>query len=375
MSAISVKFKSALKAAGGVLWPEYYYRLTPAMSAVLRQSRLIVADAGSCGGPDVRWLPLKGLVHFLAFEPDARSSQTSPDANCTYFAVGLGRRKETRPLHLTQFPPASSLYPLNQERLKDFANREWHQVTGSSLIPLDTMDACLADRPDLAPDFLKVDVEGADLDVLNGASGLLAAGILGVQAEVTFLERHLGAPFFGETDQFLRSRGYELFALLRERWLRTNRTYGANSNPQIVWADAVYFLNRESMLRRLQESSPDGRRILLVKFVTLLLCYGAHDYAVEITDAARSAGLADAADAEDLKRAVEQSVRGFADVLIRSALGAVLSLCLWIVSLPFARARNRALQYLKRHVSECSDALSRFSNRCGVNGSCVPDAR
>src|SRR5258707_15700586 len=56
-------------------------------------------------------------------------------------------------------------------------------------------------------EFLKLDTQGADLDILRGAGPLLD-GCLGVEVEVMFAPLYDGQPLFADVDSYLRSRGF-----------------------------------------------------------------------------------------------------------------------------------------------------------------------
>lgn len=70
-----------------------------------------------------------------------------------------------------------------------------------------TLDELLSGVP---VDFLKVDTEGSELEVLLGAEGMLRTSVIGVRAEVAFNEVFCGAPLFCDIDKFLRSRGFDI---------------------------------------------------------------------------------------------------------------------------------------------------------------------
>lgn len=64
-------------------------------------------------------------------------------------------------------------------------------------------------------DFLKIDIDGKDFDVLNSFNSALDAfGILGLQLEVNFFGSALETDHsFYSTDRFMKARGFELFDL------------------------------------------------------------------------------------------------------------------------------------------------------------------
>jgi len=102
----------------------------------------------------------------------------------------------------------------------------------------------LDDLSDLAPvDFLKLDVQGAELLVLEHARETLRT-VSVLQCEVEFLELYEGQPLFADVDAFLRSQGFA--------FLRFSYSMGRPFKPlsyaqaplramsQILWADVIY---------------------------------------------------------------------------------------------------------------------------------------
>lgn len=85
-------------------------------------------------------------------------------------------------------------------------------LPGSSAdLPMTTLDhVLLSGKPLPAPYFLKLDVQGYELEVLRGAEQLLSnteAALL----EVSLLEYNLGAPLFAEVVAFMSSRGFVVY--------------------------------------------------------------------------------------------------------------------------------------------------------------------
>lgn len=370
---MKTKLIEALKKLHQKLFPDYYYVISELMAKELASSNLVVADVGAAYGTDSRWHPVENLTQFVTFEPDTRSQDYTTTKKTVNFATGLSNEKGQNLLYLTKLPAASSLYPINSEQIQNFATREWHEIVGSTLIELDTLDNCLANRPELKPDFLKVDVEGADLDVLKGGLNTLENSIMGLQIEVSFIERHKGAPFFRETDAFLQERGFALFILSREHWLRHNLVYGANSYPQLIWGDAVYFLNKEKFLEKLKSVESKQKTELLVKYLVILLAYGVHDYAIEVVDDVFSQSLISETSAQAFKKAIMSSIINPISYFLRHLAVIFLAGILYLIFLPLSFIRKRVGYFLKNHSRKLAFYLLSNTSKGGLYNSCISD--
>ena len=67
--------------------------------------------------------------------------------------------------------------------------------------------------------MLKLDVEGAELDVLRGGEGVLAEALV-LEVEVELNPLFAGQPLFADVDAHLRERGWALQGLRRTSWRR-----------------------------------------------------------------------------------------------------------------------------------------------------------
>jgi len=77
------------------------------------------------------------------------------------------------------------------------------------MTPIVTIDSLLVDRPDLVPDLVKLDIQGFELEALQGGQSLFG------KVEIFILETTLN-PFWDQPSTadciiFMRDRGYELY--------------------------------------------------------------------------------------------------------------------------------------------------------------------
>ena len=288
------------------------------------------------------------------------------------FPIGLGDKKESRILHLAKFPPASSIYQYNEKLLKDFAVWDLHEVVGEVQIELDSFDHVMK-ASDLVPDFVKVDVEGADFSVLVGAEKYINSSIKAVQIEVSFIERHLDSPTFPVIHEWMIQRGFQLHMLAREHWLRNNLNWGITSQPQLIWADAVYFLTKDELLKRLSVEGESVRPVSLAHFILICLVYGVHDFAQEILDSVDKAGLIESSIIIEYKKAVSANLVSPTRKIIGLSVGVLLALVIALVTQVVRPFRVSADSFLKRRIKDLAYYTLQICSRGGYSDSGFSD--
>jgi FkbM family methyltransferase len=214
----------------------------------LGDDRLRLVDVGARGGIAPRWERFTSALDVTAFEPEPDECERlnreagSLSYPIRYLPVALGKEsRDAVPLHVTNWPVASSVHRPNQEFLRSFPDAEKlfavHQVETIATTTLDDV----AERESLVADCLKVDVEGAALDVLIGAERTLGdALVLEVEAELNPV--FSGEALFPAVDSHLRERGWMLQGLRRTSWRRGSQLDQSPSGlgGQLVQVDALY---------------------------------------------------------------------------------------------------------------------------------------
>jgi FkbM family methyltransferase len=142
-------------------------------------------------------------------------------------------------LYVTHNPMCSSLYPPNEALMQHFIGLpELAGLAYTCQVETTTLDSVLPTEP---VDFLQIDVQGADLRVLQGATQLLSRSVLAIQIEVEFSPLYQNQPLFAEVDQFLRQRGFMLFDLVSVGRMQRSPLCSTSRPGQVLWADAIYF--------------------------------------------------------------------------------------------------------------------------------------
>ena len=199
-----------------------------------------------------------------------------------HIPLAIGKAIEERTLYVTKHPMCSSLYPPNEPYLERFAGLpELVNLDFSFEIDTTTLDAFCQEEEVNEIDFMQIDVQGADLDVLEGARNILNCGTLAIQIEVEFSHLYTNQPLFADVDTFLRKHDFTLFDVSKSYRLRARSPICSSARAgQLLWGDASYFrdLIREDMDGKLK--SPD--RILKLACIADIMNFP--DYALEILE-------------------------------------------------------------------------------------------
>jgi FkbM family methyltransferase len=157
------------------------------VSAGLLHERFVVADIGVQGGENPRWNLLGDHLIVHGFDAineviEALQQRHDRDAKRHYHWIAAGSADEERSFYFNAADPcSSSLYAQGADRFGSSEKR----VEQARTVLVRRLDTLLSEGTIARPDFLKVDVEGFEKDVLLGASETLRS-VLGVEVESNF---------------------------------------------------------------------------------------------------------------------------------------------------------------------------------------------
>lgn len=247
---------------------------------LLQPSRLTqVVDIGANpidGDPPYSPLLQAGLCRVTGFEPQSAAlaelqRRQGPLENYLPHAVGDG---EAHTLNICAASGMTSLYEPDPATLDLFAALK---PLGTVLRREKVQTRRLDDIAEItAMDFLKIDIQGAELSVFQHGRSKLSAAVV-VQTEVSFIPLYRGQPGWGEIDVEMRAQGFipHCFAAVK-RWPIAPLVVGNNDREplnQLLEADIVYVRDF---------SRPEHLDDEQLKHLALIAhyCYGSFDLTV-----------------------------------------------------------------------------------------------
>jgi len=246
--------------------------LVPGIVCVMCGARGEVRNRLTAALPDAR---------FLGFEPDEKAHallSRNPPPGHTYYKVAVGGREETRTLYLTREPACSSLLKPNAAFFGQFTDcARQIEVMEQRMVETVSLNNFLPGAGVASVDFLELDTQGTELEILKGADRFLATSVVGLQTEVEFSPLYEGQPMFAGVDEYLRGFGFMLFDLTRNRYRRAAMPHDLATRGQLLWGDAVY-------LRDYRCFSSDSTKERVLKLCVVAGLLGFHDYTLEAWD-------------------------------------------------------------------------------------------
>jgi FkbM family methyltransferase len=144
-------------------------------------------------------------ANILSFEANPKCEEAIRAKRVNYAICLLGSESgDVKSFYVDHNDPTSTGCSIYREKSKHFENAD--------VINLDTyrLDDIMENYPNY--NFLKMDVQGAELDIMKGADNVLSKARW-VYAEVSFVSFNEGAPLFDDINDYLRSKGYSIVDL------------------------------------------------------------------------------------------------------------------------------------------------------------------
>jgi FkbM family methyltransferase len=204
-----------------------------------------IVDVGALWVGEEPYRPLLrgGHARVVGFEPISEECEVlnrrfGPSHIYFPHAVADGTRRR---FHRCGYAMTSSLYEPDLAVMGLYHNLP-HFCQVETVQEIDTVR--LDDVPEArGSDFLKLDVQGAELDILQCANEVLKS-TLAIQTEVAFVPIYRDQPLFADIDGFLRAQGFMFhrFVNMEGRVLQSVAVQHDNDTErrQLLWSDAVY---------------------------------------------------------------------------------------------------------------------------------------
>ncbi len=256
----------------------------PSVRAAFEGAGLKIVDIGARGGPPRELRLIGPFSDFFAFEPDVQAAEILAAAEklqsdwrrVTVVPKAVASVGGQATLYVTAGASSSSLLEPDPDVAGRFECAPALEVVSRIQVPSITLDAAAAEYDFEDACFLKLDTQGAELDILHSGVRLLERAVVGVYIESIFHPFYKGQSLFADNDEYLRRNGFFLVDLRRG----TQRALGyhddVRSLPQVAWANSLYLRHPSELATRPQEEAAR----LILRYFLIAIAYHQFDLAM-----------------------------------------------------------------------------------------------
>ena len=234
-------------------------------------------DVGARGDIGEPWsLFREGALNVIGFEPDpeeaCRLSAANP--NRKYYPYALWGSKTVRPFYLCEWESTSSMYPPNEASNIFYVPQHWQGRVSKRVLDVECVTPDSVLQPGDMPDFVKIDTQGAELEILSGSVSLLKHAAPFVLAETWCSEIYKGIPLTHDVMAFMYGLGYTVFDLnVAAAWHhRTNALAETHCKAKTIGFDLLFIKKFDCHEFKSVEE--------LLKYAGLCELYAFRDYAI-----------------------------------------------------------------------------------------------
>ena len=245
-----------------------------------------VADIGARGGFDEDMLAIAWACTVVAFEPEPEeatrlaNSGDSRWKKVIVLPVAVGGTTGSSVLYVPESKEGASLLRHNPDMVELFGQENLHIVREEIPVNTVSLDDLLEGGQVRRIDFLKIDIEGAELDVLKAGRSVLA-DCVALKVECSFLPQRVSQPLVWDVIPFLLDEQFVVVDIHDiHRWRRRPtpcHPYRTNyempySRGQLAQCDLVLLKSPSALTSQ--------RQMLMLIVVASVLGY--FDYAITV---------------------------------------------------------------------------------------------
>lgn len=257
---------------------------------LLGDQRLVAVDVGAAQGILPHWHTLDGIACIYQIDPrdeacaelERINGATGHPELYRVVRAAVAGTEGQRTLYVSNAPTGTSLFAPDFSAVADagaYLSEDYFFPIVEQTIETRTLRSILDELGEPRTDLIKLDIQGAELEALQGLGDSRLNELLGAEFEIGMADIYPEAANFGACQEFMTSRGFELFDV---RVARSHLPYrgkqGAfqteifstyDNSPTIsarIWEfDAVYFKRRSLLLA---EGNAEKIRRMAVCYLT-----------------------------------------------------------------------------------------------------------
>ena len=203
--------------------------LRNAIGSLLDGYTPVAVDIGASGDLPEPWLDLEENAQFICVEPDEeacermkkRHAARGNSGDYQVFPVALSKEGGERTLYVTAAPSGSSLFNPDNDLVRAYTTSEYLLPITTRTLKTEASGKFFESIGVNRIDLLKLDVQGCELEILEGLANTVLPECSLVELEAAMHEHEPGYPTFCDIHALMTGKGFELLDLWPDRQPRS----------------------------------------------------------------------------------------------------------------------------------------------------------
>jgi len=233
-----------------------------------KNDEISLVDVGGYKGIQERWKKIEQFIDFHTFEPNPTEAKkiSGNSKKLSVHNEALSDHDGEIVLNICKEPGVSSVLEPNIDFLKNFRDIERYEIVNKLNVKCKKLDSVNINKID----FIKIDVQGYNLEVLKGSIESLKKCI-GVEIECEFKQIYKNQSMFKDVENFLNNSNFELIDFLDiVRWCEDRKEKNSlNIRGEVVFVNA-FFLKKN--IENYVDNLANFKKIL-----TILILFGQYE--------------------------------------------------------------------------------------------------
>ena len=230
------------------------------------KKKFTLLDIGAADGANNKWNIINNNINIILVEPHKESAKKlkSNGFNVIESVLNSEDDKEIK-FYNTKKPLCSSFYKPNLDHLGKFSDIDRFNIVSEDIFVSKCLDTEIKNFEQ--PNFIKIDTEGSELDILKGSNKTLL-NTFGLEVECSFHQLREKQPLFEDVRKYLENLDFVFIDFVSMiRWEKDS--YSFTGQPQIT--DALFLKNEEMIISKFKkkEISLDE----LINYLVILIVY------------------------------------------------------------------------------------------------------
>ena len=249
-------------------------------------------DIGARGGPNEDLASIAKAVDMYCFEPDMEEYNKLLDLpkgiwkSLTFIPSAVAANEETFSLNLYRQRGCSSMFKADVKTAELFSRGDYYIFDSNVSVSGKSLDQLILEYDIKYPSFLKIDIQGMEIECFKGAVDALSNSLVGIRSEISFFPLYEGNPLFSDVNSELSKYGFVPMRFLElHEWRRTTKVKWPKkskgiipySRGQMIHGDVLYLLHPECL-----SDNTESEIKRLIRLALVSICYGHIDHAYAI---------------------------------------------------------------------------------------------